>query len=174
MSGLQIAFLITAAVTLFAAGMMIGARRMMHSALWLVLALMGVAVIFATLQASFFVVVQILIYIGAIAILIIFSIMLTRRTMEDEGRMVLPGWRVSALVVVLLFSILVGFLATWQGFNAVLVELPDDAENLLALGRALVDPQGYVLPFELASVLLLAALVGAIYIAIDRKEDNSS
>ncbi len=173
MNGLQIVFLITAAVTLFAGGMMVGARRMMHAAMWLVLALMGVAVIFATLQASFFAVVQILVYVGAIAILIIFSVMLTRRAMEDEGQRVLPGWRSAALVAVTLFAVLVGFLATWQGFNAVLVELPGDAENLLALGLVLVDPQGYVLPFELASVLLLAALVGAIYIAVDRQEGNT-
>lgn len=174
MNGLQIVFLITAGVTLFSGGMMVGSRRMMHAAMWLVLALMGVAVIFATLQASFFAVVQILVYVGAIAILIIFSVMLTRRALEDEGQRVLPGWRAAALVAVVLFAVLVGFLATWQGFNTMLVELPDDAENLLILGQALVDPQGYVLPFELASVLLLAALVGAIYIAVDRKEGKTS
>ncbi len=100
--------------------------------------------------------------------------MLTRRALEDEGQRVLPGWRAAALVAVVLFAVLVGFLATWQGFNTMLVELPDDAENLLVLGQALVDPQGYVLPFELASVLLLAALVGAIYIAVDRKEGKTS
>jgi NADH-quinone oxidoreductase subunit J len=73
---------------------------------------------------------------------------------------------------VLLFAVLVGFLALWQGFTALLVELPPEADNLLELGKALVSPQGYVLPFELASVLLVAALIGAITIAVDRKEER--
>ncbi|MFN7037783.1 MAG: NADH-quinone oxidoreductase subunit J [Bellilinea sp.] len=172
MNGLQLVFLLAALVSLFSAVMVVSARRMMHAALWLVLTLMGVAVIFVTLQSSFFAVVQVLVYVGAIAILIIFSVMLTRRVMEDQGDQVLPGWRAAALVAVLLFAVIVGFLALWQGFSAMLVELPSDADNLLELGKALVSPQGYVLPFELASVLLVAALIGAITIAVDLKEDQ--
>lgn len=173
MNALQVVFLLAAVVSLFSAVMVVSARRMMHAALWLVLTLMGVAVIFVTLQSSFFAVVQILVYVGAIAILIIFSVMLTRRVMEDHGDQILPGWRAAALVAVLVFAVLVGFLALWQGFTALLVELPPDADNLLELGKALVSPQGYVLPFELASVLLVAALIGAITIAVDRKEEQS-
>jgi NADH-quinone oxidoreductase subunit J len=85
MTALQIVFLIVAAITAFSAVIMVTTRKMMHAVLWLVLALLGVAVIFATLQASFFAVVQILDYIGAISILIIFSVMLTRKVMEDTG-----------------------------------------------------------------------------------------
>lgn len=173
MNGLQVVFLLAALVSLFSAVRVVSARRMMHAALWLVLTLMGVAVIFVTLQSSFFAVVQILVYVGAIAILIIFSVMLTRRVMEDQGDQILPGWRAAALVAVLVFAVLVGFLALWQGFTALLVDLPADADNLLELGKALVSPQGYVLPFELASILLVAALIGAITIAVDRKEEQS-
>jgi len=173
MNGLQVVFLLAALVSLFSAVMVVSARRMMHAALWLVLTLMGVAVIFVTLQSSFFAVVQILVYVGAIAILIIFSVMLTRRVMEDHGDQILPAWRAAALVAVLVFAVLVGFLALWQGFTTLLVELPSDSDNLLELGKALVSPQGYVLPFELASVLLVAALIGATTIAVDRKEEQS-
>jgi NADH-quinone oxidoreductase subunit J len=172
MNGLQVIFLLAALVSLFSAAMVVSARRMMHAALWLVLTLMGVAVIFVTLQSSFFAVVQVLVYVGAIAILIIFSVMLTRRVMEDHGDQILPGWRAAGLVAGLLFAIIVGFLALWEGFATMLVELPADADNLLDLGQALVSPQGYALPFELASVLLVAALIGAITIAVDRKEDQ--
>lgn len=170
MSGLQIIFIIVAAVTLFSALMVVASRKMMHSALWLVLALLGVAMMFATLQAGFFAVVQLLVYIGAISILIIFTLMLTRKVMDDENPQVIKGWWLPALMAVLLFGLTVGFLATWDDFNAMLNELPAGSENIAGLGMALVDPAGYVIPFEVASVLLIAALVGAIYIAVERKE----
>lgn len=170
MSGLQVVFLIVAAVTLFSALMVVSSRKMMHSALWLVLTLLGVAVLFATLQAGFFAVVQILVYIGAISILIIFTLMLTRKVMDDENPQVIKGWWFPALMTLLLFGLTVAFLSSWGDFNAMLNELPADAENLAGLGTALIDPAGYVVPFEVASVLLIAAMVGAIYIAVERKE----
>ncbi|HML40934.1 MAG TPA: NADH-quinone oxidoreductase subunit J [Bellilinea sp.] len=170
MTALQIVFLIVAAITAFSAVMMVTTRKMMHAVLWLVLALLGVAVIFATLQASFFAVVQILVYIGAISILIIFSVMLTRKVMEDTGPQIHKYWWVAALAAVALFGLILVFLNTWPGFSATLEELPGTAENIQGLGQALVDPAGFVVPFEVASILLLAALIGAIFVAVDRKE----
>jgi NADH-quinone oxidoreductase subunit J len=174
MTGLQIIFLIVAAVTLFSAVMVVSVRKMMHAVLWLVQTLFGVAVLFATLQASFFAVIQILVYIGAIAILIIFSVMLTRRIMEDSGPQVVKKWWLPAIVAIILFVLLASFLAAWPGFETILVELPDDADNIAEFGKALLSPQGFVIPFEVASVLLLAAMIGAIYIAIDHKENRSA
>jgi len=170
MSALQVVFLIIAAVTVFSGLMVVISRKMMHSALWLVLTLLGVAILFATLQAGFFAVVQILVYIGAISILIIFTLMLTRKVMDDENPQLIKGWWLAALVAGLLFALTAVFLSSWGDFNAVLSELPAGAENLAGLGAALVDPAGYLIPFEVASVLLIAALVGAIYIAVERKE----
>lgn len=170
MSGLQVVFLIVAGVTLFSGVMVVASRKMMHSALWLILTLLGVAILFATLQAGFFAIVQVLVYIGAISILIIFTLMLTRRVMDEEHPQVIKGWWLPAVMAVILFGLIAGFLATWKDFQVMLNELPADAENLAAFGSALVNPAGYVIPFEVASVLLLAALVGAIYIAVERKE----
>ncbi len=173
MTPLQLIFLLVSGITLFSALMVVSSRKLMHAALWLVLALLGVAIIFATLQANFFAIVQILVYIGAIAILIIFSVMLTRRIMEDVGPQVNKGWWISALAAAGLFAGLVGLILAWGPFHTALAELPANAEGLVEFGKALVDPQGYVIPFEVASVLLLAALVGAIYVAADRKEKKS-
>lgn len=173
MSVLQIIFILIAAVTLFSATMVVIVRKMMHAALWLVLALFGVAMIFATLQASYFAVIQVLVYIGAIAILIIFSIMLTQRVLETAGEQLVRNWWLPALVALVLFGLIASALSLWHGFGTPLVELPAGAENVAALGKALVDPAGYTIPFEVASVLLLAALIGAIYVAVDRKEKAS-
>jgi NADH-quinone oxidoreductase subunit J len=169
MSVYQIVFLVTAAVTLGAAIMVVTARSLVHSALWLVLALFGVAVMFALLSAPFFTVVQVVIYIGAISILMIFAIMLTRRVMQDTGPRVNQGWWMALLLSFLLFGGLAWMLSSWDGFRTALPALPEGFDTVEALGVALVSPQAYVLPFEVASVLLLAALLGAIAVAWERK-----
>ncbi len=169
MSGTQFIFLVTAGVTLAAAVMTVSARKMMHAALWLVLALTGVAVLFALLRSSFFAVVQVLVYIGAIAILIIFSVMLTRRVVQEQRPRVNRLWWVAALLALMLFTGLVATLASWNGLYPTGQAVAGHPEDIGALGLALVDPAGFVIPFEVASLLLLAALVGAVFIALERK-----
>jgi NADH-quinone oxidoreductase subunit J len=169
MTSMRFLFLLVAAATLASAGMMVSARKMMHSALWFVLALLGVAALFAMLESSFFAVVQVVVYIGAISILIIFAVMLTRQVMEDKTPQVNPNWRLAVLLAAGLFAGLVGGLSSWNGFNSALAALPAQGENLAAFGRNLVDPTGFALVFELASVLLIAAMIGAITIAAETK-----
>lgn len=168
MTMLQVVFLIVAAVTLGAAVMVVTARNLVHAALWLILALFGVAILFVLLDAGFFAVVQVVIYIGAIAILMIFAIMLTRRVMQDVGPQFNPGWWMAALISLVFFGGLVWMLSSWGGFSTPLPELPEGIDPLQQLGQALVSPDAYVIPFEVASVLLLGALIGAIVIAWER------
>ena len=166
---LQIIFVIVAAITLGAAVMVVSVRNLVHAALWLILALFGVAITFALLNAPFFTVVQVVIYIGAISILMIFAIMLTRRTMQETGRSVNPGWWLAAFLSLVLFAGLLWMFSTWDGFSTALPNLPEGVDQVKELGTALVSPNMYVLPFEIASVLLLAALIGAIVVAWERK-----
>ncbi len=168
MTALQIIFLFVAAITLASAVMVVSARRMMHAALWLVLALAGVAVIFAMLDAGFFAIVQVLVYIGAISILIIFAIMLTRKAMEDVGPQLNRGWWLAALAVVGVFAGLAVVIVSWPGVMATAGVGPD-ADAIVNFGKDLVDPDKYVMPFEVASVMLLAALIGAIYVSVEHK-----
>jgi len=113
-------------------------------------------------------VVQVVVYIGAIAILFIFAVMLTRREMRDRGPQLNKTWWVAALLGLLTFGGLAFILSQWSGFSSLAVEIPDGTDTLGALATALVSPQAYMLPFEVASVLLLAALVGAVYIAVKK------
>jgi len=170
MTVLQIIFLLAAAITLSSAVMVVSSRRMMHVALWLVLTLFGVAILFALLEIRFFVVVQVLIYIGAIAILIIFAVMLTRHSLEDVGPHFNRGWWIAILACFATFSGLVAVLSSWSKFQTIIRTIPAGGEDILSLGKAFIDPAGYVIPFEVASVLLLAALIGAIFVASERKE----
>jgi NADH-quinone oxidoreductase subunit J len=124
---------------------------------------------FALLQASFLAVVQVVVYIGAIAILFIFAVMLTRREMRDQGPQMNKNWWFGGLLAVLTFGGLISLLQGWSGLSKTAAAFPSDFDTVTALGNALVSPDAYVLPFEVASVLLVAALVGAVYVAFNRK-----
>lgn len=169
MTPTQIIFIIVAIATLGAALMVVITRNMVHAALWLVVALFGVAVYYVLLNAGFLAVAQVVIYIGAIAILMIFAIMLTRRTALDAGAQSNSNWPWAGLLSLLLLGGLVWMLSGWGSFMAPASPLSPRADPLRELGLALVSPNAYVIPFEVASVLLLAALVGAIMVAWERK-----
>ena len=169
MTGAQIIFILVALFTLGSGFMVVTTRNLVHAALWLVSTLFGVAVTFALLNASFLAVVQVVVYIGAIAILFIFAVMLTRKDMRDQGPQHNPGWGVGALLSVMVFAGLFFLLQGWSGLSATASEMPAGFDAIPELGNALVSPDAYVLPFEVASVLLVAALVGAVYVAYNRK-----
>ena len=164
---MTILFLITAVVILASAVMVVSSRNLVHAALWLVSALFGVAVLYALLDAGFMAVVQVVIYIGAIAILFIFAVMLTRREMRDTGPGLNKNWWVSAVMSILTFGGLAFLLSSWSGFSQTSADIPSGFDAVNALGEALISPDAFVLPFEVASVMLVAALVGAVYIAFN-------
>ena len=95
--------------------------------------------------------------------------MLTRRVIQERGRQVNPGWWLAGLMALTLFTTLVWLLSGWEGFYTPLPQLAADKDMVAELGKALVSPDAYVLPFEVASVLLLAALVGAVVVAWERR-----
>lgn len=165
----QIIFLVVGFVTLGSALMVVTTRNMVHAAFWLVATLFGVAVLFALLNASFLAVVQVVVYIGAIAILFIFAVMLTRRELLDRGPQLNSAWWASAVVAALTFAGLFFLLRSWSDFSMTAPSLPSGFDSMAALGEALITPNAFVLPFEVASVLLLAALIGAVYIAFNRR-----
>ncbi len=170
MTPLQIIFFLVSFVTIVSAILVVSLRKIFHAALWLIVTLMGVAIIFAMLEASFFAAVQILVYIGAIAIILIFAIMLTRNIMGDEDIQINRSWGIVLLLVLVFAVIFVGRLSESEIFNTTLTPLEiQGQESIVAFGQGLLDPAGFALPFELASLLLLGALVGGVYIAMDKK-----
>src|SRR5215208_7263953 len=104
MAGEQIVFILVALLTLGSGFMVVTTRNLVHAALWLVATLFGVAVTYALLNASFLAVVQVVVYIGAIAILFIFAVMLTRRDLLDQGAQQNSNWWVGTLLSVLAFG----------------------------------------------------------------------
>lgn len=173
MTAEQIIFLVVAGFTLGSGLMVVTTRNLVHAALWLVSTLFGVAVMYALLHANFLAVVQVVVYIGAIAILFIFAVMLTRKDMRDQGPQVNRNWWFGALLSVLTFAGLTALLQGWSGLSKTAADLPVGFDSVAALGEALVSPDAFVLPFEVASVLLVAALIGAVYVAFNPRSGDS-
>ena len=169
----RIVFIIVALVTLFAGLMVVTTRNLVHAALWLVATLFGVAITYVLLNAHFLAVVQVVVYIGAIAILFIFAVMLTRKDMLDQGPQMNKNWWFGALLAVLTFGGLFFLLQGWNGMSKTAAVYPSGFDAIAELGNALTSPAGYVLPFEVASVLLVAALVGAVYVAFNPRNGDS-
>jgi len=166
MTGLQIAFIVAGVITLVAAVLVVLSRNLVHAALWLILALAGVAVLFVLLEAGFLAIVQVAVYIDAIAILIILTVMLTRHAMRVDLVQLNQNWLWAALSALILFGGLLILFNQIPGLNVEPAALEGVADTTLeALGQSLVDVNQFVIPFEIASVLLLAALIGAIFVA---------
>ncbi len=163
MSVVQVVFIVLSAVTLGGGLAMVTSRNLLHSALLMILTFVGVAGLYVLLEAPFLAAIQILVYVGAIATLIIFAVMLTRRMMFGDSPSVNEQWGWVVVVAVLLFAVLT-FVVTRVDWRTVAAAPP--ADTIAELGRVFMGT--YVLPFEVASVLLLVALIGSIVIAREK------
>ena len=159
-TGIIVAFWALSAVTVGSAAAVFLSRNLIHAVAFLVLSFIGTAGLFLTLSADFIAVAQVLIYAGAIPVLMVFAVMLTPLAGRDNGNslFVVPG-----LALGVVFAAVVAFVAIdveWGALSGDLLERSDFETTVGAIGDALLGR--YVLAFEIASVLLLAALVGAI------------
>ncbi len=149
-------------------------RNLFRGAVWLMVSLFGVAGLFLLLSAPFLAAVQILVYIGAISILITFAVMLTRSmtNLDERFNRQTQG---AVVGVLLLIVIVAGVIWPVWGTDGSMAEAVSNPRETVAetveLGVALVSGDQYVIPFEVASLLLTAAMIGAIVIA--REEDES-
>lgn len=164
-----IAFFVFAILTLGGALGVVTSRNLIHGAIYLIISLFGGAGFFVLLSAPFMAAVQVLVYIGAIAILIIFAVMLTR-SMTRMAEVYNRQWWLSALVgALLLLMLAIGVIFPVWGEGGMLSNKPssDDVATTEELGAAFVSGDQYVLPFEVASLLLTGAMIGAIVLARD-------
>jgi NADH-quinone oxidoreductase subunit J len=167
-----IIFFLLSALTLVAAVMVVTVRNIIHAALWLITSFFCVAALYLLMEAEFVAVVQVLVYVGAISILILFAIMLTRHVTGEGVRQLYQRWWIALVVAAALFGLLV--VPTMLNYQPQWDRVPPAApgqETAIAsvreLGTAFM--REYLLPFEIASVLLLVALIGAIVIAYEER-----
>ncbi len=159
-------FGIVAAVTLGSGIMVVASKKLMRSALWLILSFFGVAAAFVLLNAEFLAIVQVLIYVGAISTLIVFAIMLSRNSMDSAEPRFNEQWRlVAGFAAILMVALVVVVLRV--AWPVAVGQVPADA--IARMGEDFV--RAYAVPFEAASVLLVVAMIGAIIIAREREEE---
>jgi NADH-quinone oxidoreductase subunit J len=158
-----ILFYALAALTVISAGLVVTVKDVFHAALYLALTLFSLAAIYVTLGAYFLAAIQVLVYIGAIVVLAIFVINLTR-TLTGAAVTLSRRWVIPTALVSALTACLIAIALIKSGMGT-----PDDGTKLI--GKQLLGR--YVLPFELVSVLLLSALIAAIAIVgKDREEEK--
>ena len=162
--GFHLAFWSLSAITIGGALMIIVSRNLIHAVVFLILSFIGVAGLFITLSADFLALVQILVYVGAIAVLMLFAILLTPRAGRDneENSLRYPAMVLMGLVIAA--GVFVALDTDWGPMREAAV-----GTQAKIIGESLIN--SYVLPFEIGAVMLTAALVGAIALAREDDED---
>ncbi|HUW03165.1 MAG TPA: NADH-quinone oxidoreductase subunit J [Acidimicrobiales bacterium] len=160
----NIFFYVIAAIMVFAAFRVVTTKNVVHAAIFLVMVLAGVGAQFILLAAEFVAATQVLVYIGAVVVLILFGTMLTRAKIGRDVDLTNDYWFVGAVTSVMLFAVM-GY-SLWDAFES--TPLPEDTRiggvnNTAAVSDSIFGQ--YLVPFEVISVLLLSALIGAIVIA---------
>ena len=161
--GLAISFWMLAAVCILAALGVVLLRNVFRAALSLILCFLMVAGLYITLSADFLAAVQILVYVGAISVLIILAIMMTREVQRGSpnNRLQIPALVVAVLFLEVMVLTLVN--TPWQ-IAATAPTTPTTA----ALAVRLFGEGGFILPVEIAAILLLSAIIGAIVLAREK------
>jgi NADH-quinone oxidoreductase subunit J len=162
---MEIAFWILSAITVIGAILAITMRNLVHCVLSLILFFLGIAGHYLLLRADFLFAVQVLIYIGAVAVLILFAIMLTRHVTGTEGpREVLGGkWWAGMGTAVIIAGLLWAIIR--KDPLAQMLPAGTASTSVVEIGKALVAD--WLVPFEAMAVLLTAALIGAVVIALE-------
>jgi NADH-quinone oxidoreductase subunit J len=167
----QIVFYFIAAFILTMATLAVTTRQIFRAAIWLLFTLIGIASLYFWMELEFIAAVQIVVYVGGIVVLIIFSIFLTQQSGKDMPAPSL-GRRIAALLAALLGVAFTGTLVYQTDFQATTAPFDNEVSRI---GEAMLNTEtdGFALPFEAVSILLLAAMVGAIVIAM-REEKSVS
>lgn len=172
-NAITIAFVIFSIITLGGGVGVVLSRNLFRGTVFLMVSLFGVAGLFVLLSAPFLAAVQILVYIGAIAILFTFAVMLTRSMTNLDVRYNRLWPTAAAAGFLFVFLVLAVIWPVWGANEALYMPTSDFTARTVDLGVALVAGDGYVLPFEVASLLLTAAMIGAIVIARDVDDDDT-
>jgi len=166
MEASSIIFYLISAFILGTAVLSVTSQKIFRSAIWLLFSLVGVAALYFWMQVEFVAAVQIIVYVGGVVVLIIFSIFLTHHSGSQMPKPPLKRILFSLLAVLFGFAFSYNIIAEY-GFNALTTTKPFNVP-VAAIGEQMLDTKkyGFVLPFEVVSMLLLAAMIGCIVIAI--------
>ena len=164
---MTVSFLILAVLTVAGMAAAMGLRNAVHCVLALTVGFAGVAALYLQLGAQFVGFTQIMVYVGAVAILAVFAIMMTHSPTPVQPPAYSSRWAWGIVVAAAVFSVLAWAIRSGTASSQVLPPQPDI--DVQQIGEALMHR--FVLPLEIMGLLLTAALIGAVVIAMDRKEE---
>lgn len=168
---LTILFYILAAITLATAFLTIFSRNTIHSAIYLVLCFFSIGGHYLMFNAQFLAIVHIIVYAGAIMVLFLFTVMLMNLNKEDEPHKPILS-KLAAVISLCLVALvlLAAFIRAQQTVIPEYVASGEDFQSIKVLGQVLLDDKnGFMVPFEFASILLLVAMVGAVLLSKKEK-----
>src|ERR1700744_1136234 len=167
MRQMSAAFLILAIMTMVAACAAMTLRGLVHCALALAVAFAGIGTLYLSLGAQFLGLAQLLVYVGAIAVLIVFVILLTRGGDSDSPALSAARWPITGVMIAMaLFAILAWAILHSSQMHS--DQAPAPQATIRELGTALMG--GYVLPLEVIGLMLTAALIGAVIVAMKENQ----
>ncbi len=170
MSAASIIFYIIAAFILATGLLAVTTRKIFRASIWLLFSLIGIASLYFWMQLEFLAAVQIIVYVGGIVVLIIFSIFLTIKSGEEMPK---PIFKRNLFAILAALS---GLAYTVRQISLYKFQAPENPApfelKVSDIGRQMLSTtdHGYLLPFELISMLLLAAMIGCIVIALKQKD----
>ncbi len=168
---LTILFYILAAITLATAFLTIFSRNTIHSAIYLVICFFSIGGHYLMFNAQFLAIVHIIVYAGAIMVLFLFTVMLMNLNKEDEPHKPILS-KLAAVISLCLVALvlLAAFIKAQQTVIPEYVASGEDFQSIKVLGQVLLDHEnGFMVPFEFASILLLVAMVGAVLLSKKEK-----
>jgi NADH-quinone oxidoreductase subunit J len=163
---MTLVFAITALLTAGSALAAITLRNLVHCALALALSFLGLAAIYLELNAQFAGFAQVLVYVGAVAILVLFAILLTTTPERETGSRLAPGWVAGVLTAAALFIVFGGILFSSRALPVPAGSAPN--VTVKQIGQELMTL--YILPLQVIGLLLTAALIGAVIISLRERE----
>jgi len=158
------AFWLISAAIIFTAILVVASKQLVHMVLWLAVCFISIASLYFLLDADYLALVQIMVYAGAVSIMVIFGVMLTQKPDIKECLLFNNQLKLATLVVIVLLALTGGmtYRADWFVSGGTV-----PADTIAYIGQLLLSK--YVIPFEVAAVLLLVALIGAIVLAKEVK-----
>ncbi len=174
LGGIDIAFYVVAFVMVATAICTVAVKNILQSAVFLIFSFVGTTVLYLLLHAEFNALAQIMVYIGGVVIFVIFTILLTTHLGEDAFSTKIPRYFAAFILSIAFVAIMAKCLLPAQGLVTTVAAAPEGFASLKALSVRLLGygADGFILPFEIVSILLLATLIGAITIARRGKEEK--
>lgn len=164
----QLAFYLLAFQTVFSAIMVVTLRNLVHNVIFLASTMLSIAGLFIFLNAEFLAMVQVFLYVGGVTVLFLFAVMLTYG-IYDKKIVQTNNLKLSALIITVVLFALLFSIVTKTNFNITADNFKSAADVTDSIGVALMSQ--FVLPFEIVSLLLLVALIGAIVLAKEEKSE---